>query len=119
MGQPIFRRWTRAAPAALDVFAFSTDDITNLTFYQINSMNQLQDLVSDPAPGAGVAYEIAAFKNGLDSGRHWFSRSLDPASAGRVAIGPVDIKPGQLQFSVAQRLGALAAYNFLAKFATA
>jgi hypothetical protein len=119
MAQPIFRRWTRTAPGALDVFAFSTDDITALTFYQVATPNQIQDIVSDPAPGAGVAYEIAAFKNGLDTGRHWFSRSLDPASAGRVAIGPIDVKPGMLQFNVAQRLGALAAYNFLTKLANA
>ena len=101
----------------MDVFAFATDDITALTFYQVSTMNQLQDIVSDPAPAAGVRYEIAAFKNGLDTGRHWFSATLDPASAGRVAIGPIDVKPGMLQFNVAQRLGALAAYSFVSKLA--
>lgn len=119
MAQPIFRRWTRAAPGALDVFAFATDDITAETNYLLATMNELQDMVSDPAPGAGVRYEVALFKNGLDTGRHWFSSSLDPASAGRVAIGPVALKPGKLMFNVAQRAGALAAYNFLTKLATA
>lgn len=119
MVAPIFRRWTRAAPGALDVFAFASDDVTALTFYNLAVNNQILDIVSDPAPGAGVAYEIALFKNGLDTGRHWFSRTLDPASAGRVAIGPVDIAAGQMQFNVAQRLGALAAYNFVTKLLTA
>ena len=112
---PMFRRFTRAAPGALDVFAFATDDVTALTFYQLAQANQILDMVSDPAPAAGVAYEIALFKNGIDTGRHFFSRSLDPASAGRVAVGPVDVSPGQLQFNVAQRLGALAAYSFVVK----
>jgi len=119
MVAPIFRRWTRAAPGALDVFAFSTDDVTALTFYQLAAVNQLLDIVTDPAPGAGVRYEIALFKNGLDTGRHWFTNSLDAASAGRVAIGPVDLLPGQMQMSVAQRAGALAAVNFVTKLLTA
>lgn len=73
-------------------------------------------MVSDPAPGAGVAFEVDMLKNGIPNGRNFFSRSLDPASAGRVAIGPVSLLPGKIQFSVAQRLGALAPYSFLSKF---
>lgn len=116
MTAPIFRRFTRVLPLALDAFLFSTDDITTLTFYRANNNNQIQDVVSDPAPGAGVAYEVDIWKNSLPTGRNLFSRSLDPASAGRVAIGPIDvIGPADLSFQVAQRLGALAAYNFLVK----
>ena len=55
-------------------------------------------------------------KNGIPNGRNFFSRSLDPASAGRVAIGPVSLLAGKIQWNVAQRLGALAAYSFLTKF---
>jgi len=117
MAAPIFRRWTRAAPGALDVFALATDDITALGFYSTTRTITLQDLVSDPAPGAGVAYEVRLLKNGIPTGRSFFSRSLDPASAGRVAIGPIDIiGPTNMNFDVAQRLGALAAYSFLTKF---
>jgi hypothetical protein len=115
MVAPIFRRFTRAAPAALSTYAFATDDVTGLTFYNLTTANQILDMVSDPAPAAGVAYEIALFKNGVDTGRHFFSRSLDPASAGRVAVGPVDLAPGQIGFNVQQTLGALAAYSFVVK----
>lgn len=116
MGAPIFRRFTRAAPGALNVFAFSTDDISTLTFYRMMNNNQLQDVVSDPAPGAGVAYQIEIWKNQISTGRNLFSRTLDPATAGRVAIGPIDIiGPADVGFNVSQVLGALAAYNFAAK----
>lgn len=114
MAAPIFRRWTRAAPAALDVFAFATDDITAETNYLLSQVTELQDLVSDPDPGA-LRYEIRLFKNGIDSGRAFFSQGLNPASAGRVAIGPVRMSPGKLSFSVAQRSGALTAYSFVTK----
>ena len=118
MPAPLFRRFTAAAPAALNVFAFVPDDITALTFYQLVSNNALLDMVNDPTNAAGIRHEIVMFKNGLDTGRHWFTDSLDPASAGRVAVGPVDIiGPSQLQFSVGQRAGALTAYSFLVKLA--
>lgn len=118
MPAPLFRRFTRAVPGALNVFLFSTDDVTALTFYQAISNNAILDMVSDPQNAAGIDHEIAMFKNGLDTGRHFFSGSLNPASAGRVAVGPVDIiGPAQIQMSVAQRLGALTAYSFLVKLA--
>lgn len=117
MAAPIFRRWTRATPAALDTFALATDDITALGFYAITRTVELQDIVSDPAPAGGVRYEIRLLKNGIPTGRQWFSTGLDPASAGRVAIGPVTIAgPSNINFDVAQRSGALAAYNFVTKF---
>jgi len=116
MAAPIFRRWTFAQPAALNAFALATDDITAETNYLLATQNELLDMVSDPAPGAGVAYEVDMMKNGIPNGRNFFSRSLDPASAGRVAIGPISLLAGKIQFNVAQRLGALAAYSFLSKF---
>lgn len=118
MAAPIFRRWTRAAPGALDVFALATDDITALGFYTLGGNNSIIDIVSDPDPGA-LRYEIRLFKNGIDTGRSWFSSSLNPGSAGRVAVGPVDISPGNIAFNVAQRAGALTAYSFVVKLLTA
>lgn len=81
--------------------------------------NQLQDLVSDPAPGAGVRYEIHMMKNGIENGRNFFSDGLNPASAGRVAVGPVDLIAGKLQFNTTQRAGAQAAYSYVMKLAKA
>lgn len=116
MGAPIWRRFTRAAPGALNVFAFATDDITTLAFYRTPQDNVILDMLSDPAPAAGVAYQIDVWKNNLATGRNFFSRTLDPASAGRAAIGPIDVVgPADLAFNVSQVLGALAAYNFVVK----
>jgi len=116
MVAPIWRRFTRAAPGALNVFAFATDDITTLTFYRVQDNNTILDVLSDPAPGAGVAYQIDIWKNGIATGRSLFSRTLDPASAGRAAVGPIDIVgPADVGFQVSQVLGALAAYNFVVK----
>lgn len=113
---PIFRRWTRAAPAALDAFALATDDLTTpQTFYALAGTRDLQDIVSDPDPAA-LRYEIRLLKNGIDTGRAWFSQGLNAGSAGRVAIGPVTIGAGNVGFSVAQRAGALTAYSFVTKF---
>ncbi len=112
---PIFRRFTRAAPAALDVFLLATDDITALGFYTLAGTRVLLDMVNSPDPAAGLRYEVRLLKNGVDTGRSWFSDTLSPASAGRVAIGPVPIGAGNIAFSVAQRLGALTAYSFVIK----
>lgn len=114
--QPIFRRFTRLLPVALDVFLLATDDITALGFYTLARTTEIQDIVNDPDPAAGLRYEIRLLKNGIDTGRGWFTTGLSPASAGRVAIGPVAIGPSNIAFSVAQRLGALTATSFVVKF---
>jgi len=114
---PTLRRFTRAAPGALAVFAFATDDETGLTFVRITGKNAVVDVVSDPAPAAGIGYQINLWKNGVDTGKRIFSRSIDPASAGRVSVGPIGLGPGDYYFNVAQVLGGLAAYSFVVKFA--
>lgn len=111
---PIFRRFTRLLPVALDVFLLATDDITALGFYNLAGTRDLLDIVNDPDPAA-LRYEIRLLKNGIDTGRSWFSTGLNPASSGRIAIGPVPIAAGNISFAVAQRLGALTAYSFVIK----
>lgn len=117
MAVPIQRRMTRAAPGALNVFALASDDITALTFHQMTRANALVDLYSAPQPAAGVNYEIRILSGGIEVGPAAFSVASDPASAGRSAIGPIDIKANtQLAYNVAQTLGAVAAYSFVVKY---
>jgi len=116
---PLIRRFTRAAPGALDTFALAVDEETGLTFIRITSPNVILDMVNDPNPAAGARYEIRIIKGGIDTGRRIYSLSIDPMSAGRIAVGPITLGPGDYSFSVAQRAGALAAYSFIVKFARA
>lgn len=118
-GPNIFRRFTAAAPAALNVFAASTDDVTSQTFYTLGENNAILDLVTDPTPAAGLTYQISLFKNGIDTGRAFFSSSLNSTSAGRVSVGPIPISPGNIQFQTKQTAGALTAFSFIVKLATA
>ncbi len=118
-GPPIWRRWTRAAPGALDVFALATDDVTTLGFYTLSQRNDILDMLNDPDPAAGLRYEIDILKNGIPTGRNFFTTAMSSASAGRGAIGPLGVGAGNINFSVAQRAGALTATSFIVKFATA
>lgn len=104
-------------PLALDAFLNATDDITAQAFARIPNPNAIQDIVSDPNPAAGVRYEIQLTKEGIQTGRGFFSGSLNPDSAGRMAVGPINLSPANYYYSVAQRLGALTAYSFLVKYA--
>jgi len=116
MVAPIFRRITRAAPAALGVFAFATDDESALTFYDNDTLNTILDIVNDPDPVAPVRYTIALFKGpAIDTGRRFFTTSLSPDSSGRVAIGPVDVLPGKIMWKISQEAGGFAAYSALIK----
>ncbi|MCI0527892.1 MAG: hypothetical protein L0Y56_10690 [Nitrospira sp.] len=113
---PLVRRFTRALPAALDTFANATDDITGLTFVKIAQKNKIVDMVNDPDPAAGLRYENQFTKEGIQTGRGFFSTSLSSASAGRIDPGGINLSMGNYFFSVAQRAGALAAYSFIVKF---
>ena len=61
---PVIRRYTLAAPAALNVFNNLTDDETGLTQYLILTGNTILDIVNDPDPAAGLRYEFVLLKNG-------------------------------------------------------
>ena len=116
MAAPILRRYTRAAPAALNVDALATDDETTLAFQQLNQNNAILDAFSAPQPAGGVNYEIRLLKNNIQTGRTFFSVAMDPASAGRSAIGPIDLSAALYGYTVRQVLGALAAYSFVIKY---
>lgn len=113
---PIMRRYTRAAPGALNVDALATDDETAQGVQQLNVGNVIADVFSAPQPGAGVNYEIRLLKNNIQTGRTFYSVAMDPASAGRSNVGPIALASGQIAYTVRQVLGALAAYSFVVKY---
>ncbi len=56
MAVPVVRRYTLAAPAALNVFGNLTDDVTTVATFLILSNNQIQYIVNYPDPAAGLRY---------------------------------------------------------------
>ena len=114
---PLIRQYNVAAPAALNTFAFATDDVTSLTFTRIPTQNQLLDMLNNPDPAAGLTYTIELMKEGISTGRRFMSASLSPASAGRIAVGPIGLSPANYNYNVAQTAGALTATKFIVKYA--
>lgn len=116
MPLPIQRRYTLAAPAALNTFNNLTDDQTGQATFLILGKNVLLDMINDPDPAAGLRYEYVLLKNGNQTPVRTFSTGMSAASAGRTAIGPVTMSAGQYIWSGAQRAGALTAASVVCKY---
>ena len=125
MAVPIMRQYTRVAPAAINVFALATDDVTGLSVQQLNKDNSIIDYVNAVQPLTTVQFQTRLFINNLEAGPTFFSSNSDPASAGRTVPGPLNIAVGgasggkQLSYSSAQTIlgGGLQAYQFIVKYA--
>lgn len=113
---PVIRRYTLAAPAALNVFGNLTDDVTGQAPFTLFSPNALLDFVNDPDPAAGLRYEFRLTKNGAETQVKAFSTAISPLTAGRVAIGPISMSVGQYIWTGAQRAGALTATSIIVKY---
>jgi len=116
MAVPIFRRYTKPNAGTLNVQELSTDDITGLTFTNITRGNTILDGFNDPTL-AGQRYTFELFKNSISTGRNLFSSAMDPASAGRTAIGPISISNAQYQWGITQTAGTAIATSFVIKYA--
>lgn len=114
---PVVRRYTLAAPAALDVFNNLTDDITTQAPFTLFRNNEIQDIVNDPDPAAGLRYEFRLLKDGNETPVKVFSTTISPATQGRVAYGPVNMSVGQYIWTGAQRAGALTATSIAVRYA--
>jgi len=114
---PVIRRYTLAAPAALNVFGNMTDDVTTVATFLILKNNEIRDMVNDPDPAAGLRYEVILNKNGQQTPVTAFSSMMSPTTAGRTAIGPVSMSAGNYIWTAAQRAGALTATSVIVKYA--
>lgn len=101
---------------SLNTDVLATDDETTLAFQQLNQPNAILDIYSAPQNAAGINHEVRLLKNNIQTGRTFFSVSQDPASAGRAAVGPIDLGPSLIAYSARQVLGALTAYSFVVKY---
>lgn len=113
---PIQRRFTKPAAGTVNVESLMTDDITSLTFLQLSTSNVLLDMYNDPDPASTKRYTIQLYKNSISTGRNFFTSAMSTASAGRAAIGPIALNPGQMQLGSKQTAGTAAANSVICKF---
>jgi hypothetical protein len=109
--EPIQRQMTNPAVGALNTPALLQDNITLLTFIQLNIPNTILDMYNSPDPAAAAdfyTYELQ--KNSISTGRNFFSTAMSTASAGRAAVGPIRLASGQLQMQ-GTPVGAAAPIN--------
>jgi len=116
MADPQNKRFTFAAPGALNVNVIGIDQESTLAFF-VSGPNAIVDVVNDPDPAAGLLYTYSLWKGGADTGRRWYSNSISPLSAGRIRPAPLKLSGGQYQFRAMQTLGALTAVNLIVQLA--
>jgi len=117
MTLPVIRRYT-LTPLALNVFVNLLDDITGQASFLLLGKNAILDMVNDPDPAGALRYEFVLNKNGLQTPVTAFSSAISPATAGRVAIGPVNMSAGNYIWTGAQRgAGAVTATSVIVKYA--
>ena len=106
--EPIQRQMSNPAAGVINTPALLQDNVTLLTFIQLNVPNTVLDMYNSPDPAAPAdfyTYELQ--KNSISTGRNFFSTAMSTASAGRAAVGPIRLASGQLQLS-GTPVGALA-----------
>ena len=116
MTLPVIRRYTLAAPGALNVFGNLTDDVTTQAPFTLFAPNAILDLVNDPDPPATQRFEFRLLKNGSETPVKVFSTAVSPTTAGRVAVGPINMSVGQYIWTGAERVGTLAATSIIVKY---
>lgn len=116
MAIPIMRRMSKPNAGTTNVQELMTDDITGLTFINVTRGNAILDMFNDPTI-ASNRFTFELFKNSISTGRNFFSSAMDPASAGRAAVGPIDLSPAQYQMGATHTSGTAQVTSIVIKFA--
>ena len=98
--EPIQRLMSNNALGVAGTPQLLNDQVTQLTFIQLNTPNTILDMYNGVEPAAGTdfyTYELQ--KNSISTGRTFFSTAMNTGSAGRAAVGPIRLAAGQLQMS--------------------
>ncbi len=106
---PRLKRWTCglswpiAGRRVAGTYYFAFDNETGLTEMTIATSNVILDIINSPNPTAvGTATEarneLELWKNGIATGRYFYSDAMNAASAGRMAVGPIALNPGRISF---------------------
>ena len=112
--EPIQRLMSNNAVGALQTPQLLNDQVTGLTFIQLNVPNTILDMYNSPDPAGGIGvdiYQDVLQKNSISTGRTFFTTAMSTASAGRAAVGPIRLASGQLQMESTMTAGVPAVNN--------
>ncbi len=112
--EPIQRLMQNPVAAALGVPQLLLDQVTQLSFIQMNVPNTILDIFNSPDPAGGVGvdtYQDVLQKNSISTGRTFFTTAMSTASAGRAAVGPIRLASGQMQMESTMTAGVPAVNN--------
>jgi len=112
--EPIQRLMANNNVGAVGTPQLLNDQVTGLTFIQMNIPNTILDMynsvvgVNAPDPIVGNNYQDVLQKNSISTGRTFFTSAMSVTSAGRAAVGPVNLASGQLQMESTLGIGGVA-----------
>ena len=109
--EPIQRLMSNNLIGALNTPQLLNDQVTGLTFIQLNVPNTILDMYNSPDPIVGNTYQDVLQKNSISTGRTFFTTAMSTASAGRAAVGPIRLASGQLQMESTMTAGVPAVRN--------
>ena len=112
--EPIQRLMANNAVGAVGTPQLLNDQVTGLTFIQMNVPNTILDMYNSvvganaPDPIVGNNYQDVLQKNSISTGRTFFTSAMSVTSAGRAAVGPVNLASAQLQMESTLGVGGVA-----------
>jgi len=116
MALPAIRRYTSVV-GVINIFNNMTDDVTGQAPFTLFAPNTILDIVNDPQPATGT-YEMRLLKNGSETPIKLFSSAMNPATAGRMAVGPISMSVGQYIWARAPRSAVVIANSIIVKYAS-
>ena len=117
--EPIQRLMANNAAGAASVPQLLNDQVTGLTFIQLNIPNTILDIYNNVQPAGANTYQDVLQKNSISTGRTFFTTAMNTASAGRAAVGPIRLATGQMQMESTLAAGGAPAVgdnNIVIKF---
>jgi len=109
--EPIQRLMSNTLAGVAGTPQLLTDQVTQLSFIQLNTPNTLLDMFNSPDPAVGNTYQDVLQKNSISTGRTFFTTAMSTTSAGRAAVGPIRLASGQLQMESTLAVGGVATAN--------
>lgn len=110
------QRLFNGAAGTNNVVGVMTDSETNLTALTLTQPNKILDAVYKSIP-SNSSVEFYIYKNSTQTPIRFYSETINPAQAGRVAVGPINLGPGLYQFYSKQTAGTAGAKSLLIVFA--